>query len=139
VMVIESLFSKVDLRIGRLVVFAGFFTFAFALATLAWAPIRRAFGWLLLPLGQEALSAYILHLFVVVLAVKIRPLVFETISGTPLGNTLFQMAGITFIWAVIRLQPMVLPQLRTGLARATTLLAAGRAYLYLLGQPSREL
>ena len=139
VMAIEPLFSKVDLRIGRLVVFAGFFTFAFALVTLAWAPIRRAFGWLLLPLGQEALSAYILHLFVVVLAVKVRPLVFETIAGTPLGNTLFQMAGISFIWAVIRLQPLALPQLRAGLARATTLLAAGRAYLYLLGQPSREL
>src|SRR4029434_9114987 len=66
--VIEQLFSKLDLRVGRLLVFAGFFTFAFVLVTVAWMPIRRVLGWLLLPLGQDALSAYILHLFVVVLA-----------------------------------------------------------------------
>ena len=137
--VIEQLFSKLDLRVGRLLVFAGFFTFAFVLVTVAWVPIRRALGWLLLPLGQDALSAYILHLFVVVLAMKVRPLVFETTLATPTENTLFQLTGITFIWAAIRLRPMALMQLRAWLARATALLAAGRAYLYLLGQPSRDL
>ena len=64
-MIIDHLFGKLDLRIGRLLVFAGFFVFAFASVTVAWGPIRRALGWLLLPLGQDALSAYILHLFVV--------------------------------------------------------------------------
>ena len=76
--IFDHLFSKLDLRIGRLLVFASFFTFAFALVTVAWGPIRRVLGWLLLPLGQDALSAYILHLFVVALAMKVRPLVFET-------------------------------------------------------------
>jgi OpgC protein len=136
--VIEQLFSKLDLRVGRLLVFAGFFTFAFVLVTVAWVPIRRALGWLLLPLGQDALSAYILHLFVVVLAMKVRPLVFETTLATTTENTLFQLTGITFIWAAISLRPMALMQLRAWLARATALLAAGRAYLYLLGQPSRD-
>ena len=86
--VVEQLFSKLDLRIGRLLVFAGFFIFAFALVTVAWVPIRRALGWLLLPLGQDALSAYILHLFVVALAMKARPLVFETTPATPTGEYL---------------------------------------------------
>jgi hypothetical protein len=136
--VVEQLFSKLDLRIGRLLVFAGFFTFAFVLVTVAWVPIRRALGWLLLPLGQDALSAYILHLFVVVLAIKVRPLVFETTLATSTENTLFQLTGITFIWAAIRLRPMALMPLRAWRARVTALLAAGRAYLYLLGQPSRD-
>jgi hypothetical protein len=136
---IDLLFSKVDLRIGRLLVFAGFFTFAFTLVTVAWVPIRRGLGWLLLPLGQEALSAYILHLFVVVLAMKVRPLLFESVSATSTENTVFQLAGIAFIWALIRLWPMALPQLRAGLARATTLMVSRRAYLYPLSQPGREL
>jgi hypothetical protein len=137
--IVEPLFSKLDLGIGRLLVFAGFFMFAFALVSVAWVPIRRALGWLLLPLGQDALSAYILHLFVVALAVKLRSLVFETAPATPTENTLFQLTGIAFIWAAINLRVMALRQLRTGLARATALLAAGRAYFYLLSQPSRDL
>ncbi len=137
--IFDYLFSKLDLRIGRLLVFAVFFTFAFALVTVAWGPIRRALGWLLLPLGQDALSAYILHLFVVALAMKVRPLVFETMLATPLENTLFQSMGVIFIWAAISLRGVVLKPLRIGLARGTARLAAGRAYLYLFGQASRDL
>jgi hypothetical protein len=143
-LVVDHLFSKLDLPIGRLVVFAGFFTFAIALVTVAWVPIRRALGWLLLPLGQDALSAYILHLFVVALAVKVRPLVFGVTPATPLENTLVQLTGIAFIWAAVRLRTVAQSEVRAGLARATALLAAGWAYLYLPwqhlpGQPSREL
>jgi hypothetical protein len=138
-MLVEQLFGKVDLRIGRLLVFTGFFTFAVALVTLAWAPIRRALGWLLLPLGQDALSAYILHLFVVALAVKVTPSVFGTTPATPAENTLFQMVGIAFIWTAIILRPIVLTQLHAWLAKATALLAAGRAYLYIPGHSSRDL
>lgn len=137
--IFDHLFSKLDLRIGRLLVFAGFFTFAFTLVTVAWEPIRRALGWLLLPLGQDALSAYILHLFVVALAMKVRPLVFETTLATPLENTLFQLTGIAFIWAAISVRALALRQLRVGLTRATALLAAGWAYLALPSQPSRDL
>jgi len=125
---VDQLFGKVDLRIGRLLVFAGFFTFAFALLTLVWTPIRRVFGWLLLPLGQDALSAYILHLFVVALAVKVRPSIFGTSPATPMQNTLFQIAGMAFIWMAIIVRPMVTTWLHTWLVKATALLAAGRAY-----------
>jgi hypothetical protein len=138
-LVVEHLFSKLDLHIGRLVVFVGFFTFAFASVTVAWVPIRRALGWLLLPLGQDALSAYILHLFVAALAVKVRPLVFGITPATPLENTLLQLTGIAFIWAAVRLRTVAQSEVRAGLARATALLAAGWAYLCLPWQPSREL
>jgi len=139
VMLVERLFGKVDLRIGRLLVFAGFFTFAFGLVTLAWAPIRCALGWLLLPLGQDALSAYILHLFVAALAVKVKPLVFATSPATPMENTAFQLAGIAFIWTVIILRPIALTQLHTWSSKTTALLEAGRAYLYSPSHPNRNL
>jgi hypothetical protein len=138
-MFVDQLFGKVDLRIGRLLVFAGFFTFAFALVSLAWAPISRALGWLLLPLGQDALSAYILHLFVAALAVKVKPSIFGITPATPTESTFFQMAGIAFIWTAIILRPIALPRLHAWLAKVTALLAAGRAYLYIPGHPNRGL
>ena len=138
-MLVEPFFDKIDFRIGRLLVFSGFFAFAFTLLTLAWMPIRRALGWLLLPLGQQALSAYILHLFVVALASKLRPVLFANLPATATENTWLQLAGIAFIWTAIILQPIALAQLRAACARAAMLLAAGRAYLYLPSQPSRDL
>jgi hypothetical protein len=138
-MLVDQFSGKVDLRIGRLLVFTGFFTFAMALVTLAWAPIRRMLGWLLLPLGQDALSAYILHLFVVALAVKVKPLVFGATPATPTDNALFQMIGIALIWTAIILRPIALTQLHAWFAKATALWAARRAYLYIPGQPSRDL
>jgi hypothetical protein len=137
-MLVDQVFGKVDLRIGRLLVFAGFCSFALALATVAWAPIRRALGWLLLPLGQDALSAYILHLFVVALAVKVRPLIFGTSPATSMHNALFQIAGIMFIWTAITLRPMGLTWLHAWFAKVAALLAAGRAYLYVPGHPNRD-
>jgi hypothetical protein len=44
---------------------------SFTVATWVWVPINRATGWLLLPLGQHALAAYSLHIFVVALAAKL--------------------------------------------------------------------
>ena len=40
----------------------------YALVTVAWRPIRTAAGWLLLPMGQRALFAYAVQLFVVAFA-----------------------------------------------------------------------
>ncbi|HSF30593.1 MAG TPA: OpgC domain-containing protein [Candidatus Tectomicrobia bacterium] len=131
----DPLFAKGDLRIGRLLVFSGFFTFALVFVTLAWEPVRRALGWLLLPLGQDALGAYILHLFVVALLAKLKPLVLGTTPASPTDNTLFQIAGIAFIWTVIILRPVALTQLYAWFAKGAALLAAGRAYLYLPSPP----
>lgn len=136
---VDQLFSKVDLRIGRLLVFASFLTFAVSLLTLAWKPICRTLGWLLLPLGQDALSAYILHLFVVALAVKVRPMLLGIDSDSPLHNTLFQLAGVTFIWAALMVRPMLTVSFHTWLGRVTALLGAGRAHLSPQASLGREL
>ena len=136
---VDLCFEKVHLRVGRLLVFAGFFTFAFSLVTLAWAPIRRALGWLLLPLGQDALSAYTLHLFVVALVQKVRPLIPGMSPDDPTQNSLLQAAGIAFIWTAIMARPLAMTALHTWYAKAAALLAMGRAYLSVLGHPSRHL
>lgn len=97
----DLVFGKHDLRPGRVVALAGVATFAYALTTVAWVPLRRAVGWLLLPLGQRALGAYGLHLFVVALA--------WSVIGDPLRSggehTLIQVIGIALIWAALPLLP----------------------------------
>ena len=95
-----QLFSKSDLRVGRLFVFLILCTFAFTLLSLQWQPIKHALGWLLLPLGQHALTAYTVHLFIVGLVVRELPGL--SYSGEPvLLTTVIQLATVLLVWAVV--------------------------------------
>lgn len=97
----ELVFGKNDLRPGRIVALLGVATTIFTLVTVFWAPIRRVLGWLLLPLGQRALGAYGLHLFIVAAA--------HSWIGDPLASggehTTIQVVGILLIWAALPLLP----------------------------------
>ncbi len=94
------LLSKSDLGIGRLLVFAFLALFAFALATLAWRPLRDALGWLLLPLGQHSLAAYILHVGVVIGVAKLGLVAFGRGSAA-WQNALVQLAAVLVTWALV--------------------------------------
>ncbi|MEO8289033.1 MAG: OpgC domain-containing protein [Chloroflexota bacterium] len=104
---LARMFEKAGVRPGRLLEFVPFMLFAFALLTTAWKPIKSATGWLLLPLGQSALLAFTLHLFVGVFIVKLRPVLEATFPALgPVENnaavsTLLQVAGIGFVWMFI--------------------------------------
>lgn len=99
------LFAKADVRVGRLLVFAALSVFAYALVTMAWRPLARALGWLLLPLGQHALNAYVLHLFVVGTLVGLRSRLLGAEPRPIWANTLLQLGGILLVWGLIVLQP----------------------------------
>ena len=103
---IEWFFAKDDVAPGRLLTFAAFFVFAYAATTLAWRPLQRALGWLLLPLGQNALSAYVLQIFVLKVLEKLQPAVLGDAPAL-LATTLFQLAGVLIVWSGIRLRPLV--------------------------------
>jgi hypothetical protein len=106
------LFSKDDARIGRLVVFAILAVFALALTTNFWGPLHRVFGWLLLPLGQNALWAYSLHLFVIMATTKLGPVVFGNGAFTSGQNALLQAAGVLAIWLYITLRAPIAARVR---------------------------
>ena len=97
----DLVFGKNDLRPGRIVALLGVATTIFTLVTIFWVPVRRALGWLLMPLGQRALGAYGLHLFIVAAA--------HSWIGDPLRSggehTLIQVVGILLIWAALPLLP----------------------------------
>ncbi|HEY8597206.1 MAG TPA: OpgC domain-containing protein [Thermomicrobiales bacterium] len=108
------IFSKSDERIGRVLAFAIFASFALSLVTNLWQPILKAFGWLLLPLGQSALLAYGLHLFVIMFTTKIGPTLLGEGDFTASQNALLQSLGILIIWTIVVVRPRAL-QLLQGL------------------------
>jgi enterochelin esterase-like enzyme len=105
-------FEKAGLRAGRLVVFALFILFAFTLLTVMWRPIKRALGWLLLPLGRHALAAFIMHLFLVTIFAKVFPRIASLFGATwdpddPALATLVQLLGIALIWLAVQVLPRI--------------------------------
>jgi hypothetical protein len=97
----DLVFGKNDLRPGRLLALVGVASFAYTLVTMLWVPIRRALGWLFLPLGQRSLGAYGIHLFVLALS--------DSWIGDLLrigtDNTLLQIVSIVIIWALLPVIP----------------------------------
>ncbi|HZP95568.1 MAG TPA: OpgC domain-containing protein [Candidatus Limnocylindria bacterium] len=100
----DLLFDKNDARIGRVLALAGAASLLYATATVAWAPLRRWAGWLLLPLGQRSLFAYGVQLFVVAFWSS------ELMAPVRLDreNALFQGAAVLMVWAATVAQPAVL-------------------------------
>ncbi len=98
--VASHLLSKSDLGLGRLLVFAFLALFAFGLATLGWRWLHGALGWLLLPLGQHSLGAYIMHVGVVIGVAKLGLIAFGR-AGSAEQNTLVQLAGVLGLWALV--------------------------------------
>lgn len=110
---LARMFEKAGMRPGRLVAFVPFMLFAFALLTVAWQPIKAAAGWLLLPLGQSALPAFTLHLFVAALVVKLQTAIGAVFPGigdvqaNAAMSTLLQVAGIGLVWGFIKLKEWI--------------------------------
>jgi hypothetical protein len=96
----SHLLSKSDLGPGRLVVFVFVGVFAYALTTLAWRWIQPAAAWLLAPLGQHSLMAYILHVGVVMVITKVGLMFFNFNSST--RNALLEITGVLMVWGLIR-------------------------------------
>jgi enterochelin esterase-like enzyme len=96
----DALFAKGDVRPGRVVASMIVFAFLFQLTTLCWRPIRQALGWLLLPLGRNALYAYSTH---VVLALALGVLGTQiTFADNAVLNAAIQMVSIGLVWLAIR-------------------------------------
>ena len=104
---LAAVFDKTQLRPGRLLAGLVFFPPLFGIATLAWRPLVAGLGWLLVPLGQAALPAYSLHLFLMVLANVYLPQVpGYDLEHAPI-NTAMHLLAVLVLWAVVRWLPAV--------------------------------
>lgn len=97
----DLLFGKNDVRIGRIVSLLAMAPFLYGLVTVLWRPLLRATGWLLMPLGRSALTAYAIHLLVAAAA--------ASWIGDPLRtggeHTLIQVVGIAVVWVALSVLP----------------------------------
>ena len=57
----DELFSRAALAPGRILFTLWLFAGLYQLITVLWQPLNRLLGWLLLPLGQHALTAFVLQ------------------------------------------------------------------------------
>jgi hypothetical protein len=101
---------------SRLLAFGVFLGGAYALLTLAWRPIVTLTGCLLLPLGQNALTAYGLHLFTA-LAAALYFGAGGTESAPMLEILVAQLAGLSVVWSLISLDAFVRDRLQVRDAR----------------------
>lgn len=97
----ELLFDKNEARIGRILALFAAAALAYGFVTVAWVPLRRTLGRLLLPLGQRALFAYSVQLFVVALFAS------ELMAPIRLDreNAVFQVSAVGIVWALCIAQP----------------------------------
>jgi hypothetical protein len=100
-----GLFDKVAQRPVRLAGFAAAALMLYTAVTLAWLPVRRATGWLLLPLGQHALYCYTLHLFVILFiinAVRGAPIAGPMWWSSVMSGTTLQIGLVLAMWVLVR-------------------------------------
>jgi hypothetical protein len=102
--VLDETFFKVSLRPWRIIAFASVAIAAYTLVTYLWVPIRKALGWLMLPLGQAALYSYIVHFFLILLVYNLAPWL-SALPWEPTSDVLIpllQIAVVLVLWAFVR-------------------------------------
>lgn len=116
-------FDKPNVPVGRLLAFAIFTGFAFVLVSYAWRPIKSVLGWMLLPLGQNALTAYSLHLFVALVVSKAVGASFEASVGHSL-TTSVQVLSVLAVWGALTVEPKLRELSASAMSSARLRIAA---------------
>jgi len=100
----ELLFDKNAARVGRILALFAAAAFAYTAVTLAWIPLRRYAGGVLLPMGQRALFAYSVQLFAVAFFAS------ELMAPVRLEreNALFQATAVGMVWLACVQQPRLM-------------------------------
>lgn len=99
---LHALASKATLGPLRVVTALVAFLCAFGLVTRLWEPLRRGLGWLLVPLGQASLYAYVMHLFLIVLVSHGLGYVRSYDPDQVALNTALQAGLAVALWLMVR-------------------------------------
>jgi len=99
---LETVFSKSDVRPGRIVASVVVFAFFYLLVNEFWRPLNRSLGWFLVPLGTSALYAYAAHVVLAVpTSVLLDSLEIPDRYARPV-NALVQIGTLAVIWLLIK-------------------------------------
>lgn len=98
----SKMFTKSSVGIVRIVGLLIVFQFAYLMLTQFWVPICATLGWLLLPLGQNALYCYSFHMVIMTLMSILRLYLPGYFTQSELINSSLQLTMVLMIWWLIR-------------------------------------
>jgi hypothetical protein len=100
----QAVFLKNPVRVGRIVAALIVFPLAYLIVTYCWMPLDKVLGWLLLPLGQNSLYSYTMHLPIIVLWLMLFAFNPGTTLAEQIMNGTIQLAAVFMLWLMIRRQ-----------------------------------
>jgi hypothetical protein len=96
----KLIFDKLSVAPGRLIIAFWVFAGTYALTTRFWQIWQRILGWLLLPLGQNALIAYLAQGFLSYFISRLPGFPFPNHNPTIMGFLHF--GAVLFVWQITR-------------------------------------
>jgi hypothetical protein len=100
---INGFFDKATVAPGRILVSIIVFGFLYLLLTRFWKIANRIVGWLMVPLGQHALIAYVIHIVTLMIILVISSSL--NYSGNAFWlNGFIQLSGVLLIWLLVKKQ-----------------------------------
>ncbi|WP_194724717.1 OpgC domain-containing protein [Noviherbaspirillum malthae] len=98
--VYQSYFLKYKLGPGRLLNIAVLFVTAFVLLTVFWRPLYRSMGWLFIPLGQESMYVFFVHVYMILLVTNTG----LATSGGPWLHTAVLATALLLSWCLVKVR-----------------------------------
>jgi len=102
---------EAEMRPQRLALTGLFMLVGYWLSTWFWVPLRASVGWLLLPIGQNSLWAFVAHLVVIDLIYNTP---FHRDEMSLAAGTLVHGVALLLVWASVMLRGLLRARLRTA-------------------------
>lgn len=91
-------FAKYKLAPGRLLNIVVLMVAMYALLTFAWKPIYRALGWLFIPMGQETMYVFFVHIYLILLVANLA----YVEESAVWVNTLLHATMLLLTWVMVK-------------------------------------
>lgn len=100
--IVNELFNKGNVSVGRILATAIVFQFGYLALSYFWIPINKVLGWLFLPLGQNSLYSYTMHVVVIGLFYTALPYLPVDVTEHGIINTGLQLGTLLLLWVMIK-------------------------------------
>ena len=101
-LIVDELFEKDTVSVGRILATVIVFQFGYLALSYFWRPFNRFIGWLFLPLGQNSLYSYTMHVVVIGLFYVVQPYLPIDVSTHGMINTGLQLGTLLLLWVMIK-------------------------------------
>lgn len=102
--IVSELFNKSTVAPGRILATVIVFQFAYLMLTFFWKPVQAVFGWFFMPLGQNSLYSYTMHVVIIGGFYVLLPYLPVNVQAMGTLNTGLQLGVLFLLWWLIRRQ-----------------------------------